>query len=346
MFEEDFLIDLTDRRAENLSLVGGKAVNLHRLVQFGFNVPKGFVVTTKTFSSVIKQSSMKTFLEKIEQIDEENVEQIEALSEEIRSEIEKIEVPPLIVDSILKKSRNLSSNGTEFAVRSSATAEDLPENSFAGQQDTFLNVNEQDLIVEIRRCWSSLFTSRAISYRKKSKISNENLQLSVVVQEMIFSEVSGIVFTANPISGERNQLIVDSSYGLGEALVSGMVTPDNYLLQTDRFGNFHVLKRTIGNKSVRIQRNEQRGTSLVENSQDEQEKPALQDELIFQLARQAKSIQAAFANLPQDIEWAFYQGQFYFLQTRPITTLFPIDQNGQSAAEIFFRSYRKVLSVP
>ena len=328
-----FVVDLDDRHAVELELVGGKGANLAILTQRGFNVPNAFIITTSMFQYVLDDQQTKDVLQMIETVDTDDIQALEQLSEQIRTTICKIVLPNEVVELILGHYDQLcevtkTSNG-HVAVRSSATAEDLPDNSFAGQQDTYLHVTRDNLIVKVQECWASLFTARAISYRAKSQINHQLVKLAVVVQRMICSEASGVAFTANPITGLRNEVVIDSTFGLGEALVSGLVTPDHYeiLFDDDKHTSPHIRVKTIGEKSVRIIGKPDGGTETRVSEGNERETEALAEQEVIRLAQLAKKVEQSYLGIPQDLEWSFSQGTLFILQARPITTLFPIPKS-------------------
>ncbi|GFP74099.1 phosphoenolpyruvate synthase [Clostridium fungisolvens] len=302
-----------------LPYVGGKGANLGEMTKAGFPVPQGFCVTTyayKTFTS--KSEEMKRFFRELDKLNPDDLDQISNLGKSIRQHLNSIEMPEDIKSSILNAWRGNGSNKA-YAVRSSATAEDLPTASFAGQQDTYLNIcGEKELLKAIQNCWASLFTDRAISYRAKNKFDHRLVLLSVVIQEMVFPDVSGIAFTADPITGRRKTVSIDASFGLGEALVSGLVTADLYQV---RYGK--VIKKQISKKKLAIYSVPEGGTIQKDIPLEKQEMQALPDDRIVELASLAQKIEAHYG-LEQDIEWGFVQDKFYILQSRPITSLYPL----------------------
>ena len=322
-----FVVDLHDRRAVELDLVGGKGANLAILTQRGFNVPNAFVITTRMFQYVVDDQQTKDVLRGIDTIDVDDIPALEKGSEQIRTTINNILLPDDLVQLILRHYDQLcevtKTNNLHVAVRSSATAEDLPDNSFAGQQDTYLHVTRDNLLAKVQECWASLFTARAISYRANSRIDHQWVKLAVVVQRMICSEASGVAFTANPITGLRTEVVIDSTFGLGEALVSGLVTPDHYEILMDDNAHPQIRVKTIGEKSLRIIGKADGGTETLISRADEQQTEALAEGEIFHLAQLAKKVEESYLGVPQDLEWGFSQGTLFILQARPITTLFP-----------------------
>ena len=324
-----FVVNLEENYAIEPTIVGGKGVNLAILYQRKFSVPDAFIVTTSAYEYVLHDKQVQDVLRIIDDIvDVDNLPGLESVSQRMKKIICDMTLPEQMSDLILKNYDRLclkcGSLDVHVAVRSSATAEDLPDNSFAGQQDTYLHVTRTNLISKIQECWASLFTARAISYRRKCQIDSKLVKLAVVVQQMIFSEVSGVAFTANPITGLRNEVVIDSSYGLGEALVSGLVTPDHYEILMKENQSPEIRVKKIGEKSIRIHGKVDGGTETLATKENEQKSEALNDQFIVELARLAKQIEKSYNHQAQDLEWAFYHGRFYILQARPITTLFPI----------------------
>ncbi|CAF2864456.1 unnamed protein product [Rotaria sp. Silwood2] len=331
-----FVVNLEEKYATELEIVGGKGANLAILFQRGFNIPDAFIITTSAFQYVLNNEQTKHALLIIDNVDVDNIKELENVSNTIKQTICNINLPNDMIDLTInhynilcKKNSNMN---IHVAVRSSATAEDLPDNSFAGQQDTYLHVRRENLINKIKECWASLFTARAISYRKKSNIDHKIVKLAVVIQQMISSEVSGVAFTANPITGLRNEVVIDSTYGLGEALVSGLVTPDHYEIVIDKYENIEIRVKNIGEKSIHIIGKSDGGTETLVTIDNNKKVEALSDEYIIQLAKLAKQVEKSYNYQPQDLEWSFTNEKLYILQARPITTLFPIPKHahGQS----------------
>ncbi|MGG4481974.1 phosphoenolpyruvate synthase [Paenibacillus illinoisensis] len=305
-----------------LWLVGGKGLNLGELAKReGIQVPDGFCVTTLGFQQAMEQNrTYHSLLSRLTMLDVEERDQIGEISREIRQIILNSEIPYDVVDAV---SRYLSQYGNEhaYAVRSSATAEDLPHASFAGQQDTYLNIIGKEAILEhIRKCWASLFTDRAVIYRMQNGFDHSQVYLAVVIQKMIFPQASGILFTADPMTSSRKLLSIDASYGLGEALVSGLVSADCYKVREEE-----IVDKRIATKKLAIYARKEGGTETRTIQSDEQKAQTLADHHILELARIGRQIEAYFG-CPQDIEWCLSDGTFYIVQSRPITTLFPIPE--------------------
>lgn len=313
-----YVLHLHEVDKSSLFVAGGKGANLGELVKVGFPVPEGFCITTEAYSSLVKTSlEMEGFFELLSQMNAEGISKIREVGERIREHLNCLAIPAEIEENIIMAWRT-AGEGYSYAVRSSATAEDLPTASFAGQQDTYLNVQGQaDLLKAVRACWASLFTDRAIVYRCKNGFDHRKVALAVVVQRMVFSDVSGTMFTADPVTGNRWVISIDASFGLGEALVSGIVSPDLYQV---KYGQ--TIKKQIASKEVAVYSLPTGGTGRIELDAEKKAAQALTDEQILQLANFGEQIQRHYGT-PQDIEWALCDGEFYILQSRPITSLYP-----------------------
>ncbi|CAF0926460.1 unnamed protein product [Didymodactylos carnosus] len=333
-----FVVNLKEKHAIELDIVGGKGANLAILFQRGFNVPDAFIITTSAFQYMFNDQLSKDTIMKINEIDVDNIKELESISNSIQKTISTVSLPDDMVNLIIEHYNILCKKNDKInlhvAIRSSATAEDLPENSFAGQQDTYLHVTRENLIEKVKDCWASLYTSRAISYRQKSNIDHKVVKLAVIVQEMLPSEASGVVFTANPITGLRNEVVIDSTLGLGEALVSGLVTPDHYEILIDENQYTEIRIKTIGEKTISIVGKADGGTETLITNENDKKIEALSDKYIIELAKLAKEIEKSYNYQPQDIEWGFTKEKLYVLQTRPITTLFPIPKQCQDQSDL------------
>jgi rifampicin phosphotransferase len=312
----DRLLLLLDSPHADLALVGGKGANLARLARRGFSVPGGFMISTHAYQHFTRD--LHGWLgAQIQQTQTDDPDALEKVSDLIRTRFRQTEIPAEMAAAICDVYVELGR--PPVAVRSSATAEDLPDLSFAGQQDTFLNIiGEEALLHAVRECWSSLWTARAIGYRSRNAIDHAGVALAVVVQEMVQSEVSGVLFTADPLSGRRTETVIDATWGLGEALVSGLVEPDHYVVQTE---TGRILEKRLGAKATVI-RGVAGGGTITESAGAAGDQ-ALPDEAIQELARLGKAVADEYA-APQDIEWAFTSGRLYLLQSRPITSLYPL----------------------
>lgn len=308
--------------------VGGKGANLGELSRIGgIRVPPGFCVTTAAFDHALSAASVDDLLDRLGSIEADDLAALASVAAEIRTAVEAVEVPAALADAIAAAVRGEGDDLAAWAVRSSATAEDLPTASSAGQQDTFLNVIGADAIVEhVRRCWASLFTDRAVAYRQHRGVDHRGVRMAVVVQRMVEPDASGILFTADPVSGNRKVATIDAGFGLGEALVSGLVNPD---VLTVRDGE--VVDRSVAAKTVAVRALAGGGTEARPVDPSLAGAPVLSDAQAVDLVAIGRRIEAHFGS-PQDIEWCLVDGEFAIVQSRPITTLFPIPVNAADGA--------------
>ncbi|RAO44593.1 Pyruvate, water dikinase [Micromonospora saelicesensis] len=314
------LLDLREVDETQVSVVGGKAAHLGALSRIdGIRVPAGFCVTTAAFRRIMAQTpSIDDRLDQLSRLSPDDREAIRTLSAEIRRSVEETLVPGDLAAAITGALARFGEQAS-YAVRSSATAEDTPTASFAGQQDTYLNVVGPEAILRhVSRCWASLFTERAVIYRLRNGIDHRTVQMAVVVQQMVFPDASGILFTADPVTGNRKVATVDASFGLGEALVSGLVNPDVF-----RVRDGEVVAGTVAAKQRAVAALPGGGTREVAIDPERQEQPALTQAQVVRLVRLGRRIEAHFGR-PQDIEWCLVDDDFQIVQSRPITTLFPI----------------------
>ncbi len=313
----------------SLPLVGGKGANLGEMTQAGFPVPGGFCVTTLAYRDFVATSpAMAAFFSRLRTIDAADLNQVREIGQGIRKHLQQLAIPATITAEILRAWKKA---GTEnyYAVRSSATAEDLPNASFAGQQDTYLNIKgQEELLQHVRDCWASLFTDRAIVYRAKNGFDHQEVYLSIVIQQMVIPEVSGIMFTADPVNGNRTVVSIDASFGLGEALVSGLVTADLYKVQ-----NQGILSKKIARKKLAIYALPEGGTVTKELPVAQQEQQVLRESQITDLAGLGKRIERHYGQ-PQDIEFCVAQNEVFIVQSRPITTLFPLPDLPQQPVRV------------
>lgn len=314
-----------------LMLVGGKGLNLGILSKVdGIHVPEGFCVTTVGYQKAIAQNvTYHALLDQLTLLNAEDRGQIVEISRKIRQTVMEEEIPSDVVEAVTE---SLSRLGEEhaYAVRSSATAEDLPHASFAGQQDTYLNIIGIEAILRhIRKCWASLFTDRAVIYRIQNGFDHRQVYLSVIVQRMVYPQASGILFTADPMTSNRKVLSIDASFGLGEALVSGLVSADGYKVREGK-----ILDKRIATKTVAIYGRIDGGTETRQIDPNQQKTQTLTDEQILELARIGKQIEAYFGEA-QDIEWCLVNDTFHIVQSRPITTLFPIPEANDQGNHVY-----------
>lgn len=314
----------------NLPEVGGKGSNLGEMSKAGFPIPSGFCITTSAYRDFIAASNgIGKFLDLLDQLKPEQPDEISKLGKLIRDHLLTISISQTIESSILDAWKIVGEEKA-YAVRSSATAEDLPTASFAGQQETYLNVKGADQLLQaVRKCWSSLFTDRAIIYRIKNGLDHRLVYLSVVVQQMVFPEVSGIMFTVDPVTGNRNTISIDASFGLGEALVSGIVSADSYQVREGQ-----IVKKQIAEKKKAVYPVIEGGTVTQELAPELQSKQALSNDKILELAQLGQKIEKHYCS-EQDIEWCLAEDRFYILQSRPITTLYPVPKVSGTKLHVF-----------
>ncbi|WP_107429989.1 rifamycin-inactivating phosphotransferase [Streptomyces sp. CB00316] len=327
--------DLHEADATQVAVVGGKGAHLGALSRIeGIHVPDGFCVTTDAFRRVVARvPSIDDRLERLSRSDPDDREALRTLSADVRRAIEETAIPGDLAAEIAGALARLGTRLGErpaVAVRSSATAEDLPTASFAGQQDTYLNVvGPAEVLRHVSRCWASLFTERAVAYRGRTGIDHRTVEMAVVVQQMVFPEAAGVLFTADPLSGDRRTATVDAGFGLGEALVSGLVNPDVF---TVRDGE--VVARAIAAKQRAVHALPGGGTREVEVDPRRQGRPALTDAQVLRLVELGRRIEAYFGR-PQDIEWCLADDGFRIVQSRPITTVFPIPDAGDQDPHVY-----------
>jgi pyruvate,water dikinase len=314
-----------------VAVVGGKGAHLGELSRIeGIRVPDGYCVTTDAFQRIMAQApSIDDRLDRLSRLEPDDREAIRALSAEVRRTLEAIAIPDDLAAAITGPLARLGDHAA-YAVRSSATAEDLPTASFAGQQDTYLNVVGPAAILQhVSRCWASLFTERAVTYRLRNGFDHRKVQMAVVVQRMVFPQAAGILFTADPVTGNRKVASVEAGFGLGEALVSGLVNADVYKVRGGE-----VVARTIGTKRLAIHASPDGGTQERAIEPERQDEPALTDAQVVRLAQLGRRIEAHFGR-PQDIEWCLVDDDFQVVQSRPITTLFPIPEAGDGENHVY-----------
>lgn len=317
-----YILDFQKIDKTKLALVGGKGSNLGELSKIeGIQVPDGFCVTTEAYKKIIEDNEeFNSLLDQLAILNGDNRKDIGQISAKIRKIIEEIAIPQDMVDEVTQYLSKFGGKNT-YAVRSSATAEDLPTASFAGQQDTYLNIiGEEAILKHISRCWASLFTERSVIYRIQNNIDHRTVFLAIVIQKMIVPQASGIMFTADPVTGNRKVISIDASFGLGEALVSGLVSADNYKVSIGT-----IIEKKISTKKLAIHALKEGGTKKEGISADQQNVQALTDAQILGLEKIGRTIERHFGH-PQDIEFCIADGEVYIVQSRPITTLFPIPE--------------------
>ena len=314
-----------------VAVVGGKGAHLGELSRIeGVRVPAGFCVTTDAFQRVMAEApSIDARLDRLSRLKPDDQEAIRTLSAEIRRTLEGIAIPDDLAAAITCRLARLGEQAA-YAVRSSATAEDLPTASFAGLQDTYLNVIGPAAILQhVSRCWASLFTERAVTYRLRNAFDQRKVRMAVVVQQMVFPQAAGILFTADPVTGNRKVASVEAGFGLGEALVSGLVNADVYKVRDGE-----VVARAVAAKRLAVDALPAGGTQEQAIEPERQEQPALTDAQVVRLAQLGRRIEAHFGR-PQDIEWCLVDDGFQIVQSRPITTLFPIPAAGDGENHVY-----------
>ncbi|WP_371781661.1 rifamycin-inactivating phosphotransferase [Streptosporangium subroseum] len=328
---EQYVLDLQEVDETRVAVVGGKGAHLGGLSRIeGIRVPAGFCVTTDAFRRIMAEApSIEGRLDELSRLNPDDRDGIRTLSAEIRRTIEGIAIPGDLAAAITRALARLGEQAA-YAVRSSATAEDLPTASFAGQQDTYLNVvGPAAILRHVGRCWASLFTERAVTYRLRNGFDHRTVHMAVVVQQMVLPHAAGILFTADPVTGNRKVATVDAGFGLGEALVSGLVNPDVFKVRDGE-----VVARTIAAKQRAVHALPAGGTQEVAIAPERQEQPALTDAQVVRLVRLGRRIEAHFGR-PQDIEWCLVDDDFQIVQSRPITTLFPIPETGDQENHVY-----------
>ncbi|HEX5750386.1 MAG TPA: phosphoenolpyruvate synthase [Archangium sp.] len=314
-----------------LKLAGGKGANLGELSGIkGIQVPAGFCVTTEAYQAMTRDNQgLARLLDELTHLKAEERERISGIGAKIRLAIERAPIPEGIAEEIAGALAKLGEQGA-FAVRSSATAEDLPTASFAGQQDTYLNIiGEKAILAHVSKCWASLFTDRAIIYRMQNGFDHRKVQLCVVVQKMVFPRAAGILFTADPVTSNRKVVSIDAGFGLGEAMVSGWVNADSYKVR-----NGEIVDKKISTKKLAIHAAKGGGTSEQEIAPEQQNRQVLTDEQIQRLERLGRKIEEHFGQ-PQDIEWCLADDAFHIVQSRPITTLFPVPEASDQENHVY-----------
>ena len=326
-----YVLDLTEIDRTQVALAGGKGAHLGELSRIeGIEVPPGFCVTTRAFQRIMAEArSIGDRLDRLSRLEPDDRETISALSAELRRTIHEVAIPDDLATAI---TRALARFGEEaaYAVRSSATAEDLPTASFAGQHDTYLNVAGPAAVLQhVSRCWASLFTERAVTYRLRNGVDHRKVHMAVVVQRMAFPRAAGILFTADPVTSNRKVSSVEAGFGLGEALVSGLVNADVYQVRDGE-----VVAKAVGTKHLAVHASPSGGTEQQAIEPERQEQPVLTDMEILRLAELGRRLEAHFGQ-PQDIEWCMVGDEYLTVQSRPITTLFPIPETGDQENHVY-----------
>jgi phosphoenolpyruvate synthase/pyruvate phosphate dikinase len=326
-----YVIGFDEVDRTHIGMVGGKGANLGELFKLeGLRVPDGFCVSTEAFERVTGAApAIGDWLDRLALLKAEDREAIRDLSAAIRGIIEGVSIPEDVQAAITRRLAELGEQEA-YAVRSSATAEDLPGTSFAGQQDTYLNVIGTPAILKhISRCWASLFSERAVAYRLQHGFDHRKVRMAVVVQKMLFPQAAGILFTADPVTASRQVVSIDASFGLGEALVSGRVNADGYKVRAGQ-----VISKTIGTKRLATWALPGGGTRERALDPERQDRQVLTDAQTVRLAQLGRQIEAHFGQ-PQDIEWCLVDDEFHIVQSRPITTLYPIPEADEPGQHVY-----------
>jgi pyruvate,water dikinase len=322
MTNKDDILWFNQLHLSDVSLVGGKGGNLGEMYNLGIPIPNGFVVTASAYFQFVKENNLKPTIENILKIiDVDQPDQLEAASKKIRSIISKAPINQELSIEIMKSYKKLSGFGglknMPVAVRTSATAEDSADASFAGQGDTFLNVvGETNVINRVRDCWSSLFTSRSIFYQVKKHYDHFKIGVAVPVQKLINSEISGVMFTTNPVTNEKNQIIVETIWGLGEYIVQGEVSPDQYIIDKN---TWKIISKNHVSQDVQLVKS-QNETKKVSVPKSKQRRSKIDDTMALRIAKIGQKLHNHYGK-PQDVEFAIDKGKLYIVQTRPITTI-------------------------
>ena len=311
---------------KDVSIAGGKGASLGEMTKAGIPVPPGFVVIASAFDKFLEETDLDVEIEALlKKVNHQDINSVDRASAEIRAVILRAKMPKDIGAEIMGEFKKLKSPQPPFvkggnkilvAVRSSATAEDSSTAAWAGQLETYLNTTEKQVLKNVQLCWSSLFTPRAIFYRFEKKLQKKAVSVAVVVQAMVQSEVSGITFTVHPVTKDYNQMVIEAGFGLGEAIVSGSITPDTYVIHKN---DFSILDINVSEQTMMIIKG---GKDNIHKKLSAKQggKQKLTGQQIVELAKICKSIEAHYKK-PQDIEWALVKGKFYITQSRPITTL-------------------------
>jgi len=305
----------------DVDLAGGKGANLGELARAGLPVPPGFIVTSSAYFRFLDEAGLRPALSShLAGLDPTNPQQLNVASVEIKQLLTAATVPAEIASAVLGAYAQMGA--APVAVRSSATAEDMAEASFAGQQSTYLNVTGDHLVDAVRECWASLFEAQAVAYRHRRGIEHLDVNIAVVVQRMVQSRRSGVIFTVHPVTGDRDTIVIEAVLGLGEAAVSGVVTPDLYVVNK---GTLAIDERNVSHQERQLVRSETSGPGEENNTWlpipiPQANSQKLSDQEIAELAGIARQIEEHYGS-PQDIEWAEEAGEFYIVQARPVTTI-------------------------
>ena len=311
----EFIRSFKKLSKKDVGIAGGKGAQLGEMTKAGMPVPEGFVVLTDSFDSFIKENRLNEKIKaELKNADIEKIDSVKRASKNIQSAILKGLIPAGIKKSILNEYGSIKLK--LVAVRSSATAEDAADASWAGELDTYVNIDKQGLLDAVKKCWASLFTERAITYAKHKKIDEGKISVAVVVQKMVQSEISGVCFTVNPVTNNQKQIMIEAGFGLGESVVAGTITPDKYIVNKEEM----FIEEIIVNKQETMISKKGMETIKSNVSKERQEKQKLEGKQIVELAELCKKIESHYGK-PQDIEFAFEKNKLYILQARPVTTI-------------------------
>ncbi|MSU54720.1 MAG: hypothetical protein EXS48_02730 [Candidatus Staskawiczbacteria bacterium] len=311
-----YIKDFKGLSSRDVAIAGGKGASLGEMTRAGIPIPPGFVILSGAFEKFLEETDLNVEIDAIlDSVNTKEMHTVESASEKIEALILGAEIPQDIQKEINVFFKEL--NAVYVAVRSSATAEDSASAAWAGQLESYLNTPEEDLLENVKRCWASLFTPRAIFYRFEKELHKQKISVAVVVQKMVESEVSGVAFSVHPVTQDRNQLIIEAGFGLGEAIVSGQITPNSYVVEKEPR---RIIDKNIYPQNKGLYRSKSGGNEWQEISKEKGEKQVLTDEQILELSEMVLNIEKHY-NFPCDIEWAYEGGCFFITQSRPITTL-------------------------
>ncbi len=328
-------LNFTELNKKDTDIAGGKGASLGEMTQAGIPVPPGFVILSTTFDEFIRDTDLIQEIDKIlDEVNHKDINSVEVASEKIQTLIKRAKMPENISKEIINEFKKLD---TEFvAVRSSATAEDGAENAWAGQLDSYLNTKEVNLLEKVQHCWASLFTPRAIFYRFEKGLHKTKISVAVVVQKMVNSEIAGIAFSVHPVTEDRNQMIIEAGFGLGEAIVSGQITPNSYVVEKEPR---RIIDINVSTQDRGLYRVKTGGNEWINISEPKASSQVLAEKQILEFANIIMKIENHYG-FPCDIEWAYEKGKFYIVQSRPITTLRNINEtnNSKNKAIVFEKS--------
>jgi pyruvate,water dikinase len=311
-----FVLPFLKLDKNKVGIAGGKGANLGEMTKVKIPMPPGFVVLASAFEKFARETEIKVEIEaKMKKVHHKDINSVDRASNEIRALIKKAKMPKDISQEILENFKKL--NTPYVAVRSSATCEDSKTASWAGELETFLFINKSNLLKAVKTCWSSLFTPRAIFYRFEKKLHKQKVSVAVVIQKMVNSEISGVAFTVHPVTKDKKQMIIEAVFGMGEAIVSGRITPDTYVV--DKEDNY-IVDINVSEQKQKIVKSKEGGSRIIKVDNKEGKRQKLSGRQIIELAEICKKIEKHYKH-PQDIEWALEKNKFYIVQTRPITTL-------------------------